>query len=387
VSWGPRPPRPCEEDVIDGVSQSDKFFFFEDGFYDECENPETCCGGVTEPAVLGIVGPTVARFYASIVSRNTLSARVFYGSNLRAIADISVNMRCEDAVINPDSPGIYIDFDFFVVVPGLDGLVPIYPTRGLGKQATLKLQTACESRASATCSDSDQQKTYRFATPITFTVSNESAGLTSWDPVLTFDNSVGDQSRVTPCFDQLIDNFAATFRITSRPSCKTTDCSCGQSLANISLSLYSETFLVENEPNPDRGGGDAVWSYTDSANNPVIEYTLWNPGFLEEKYKVRAEIFCSSEQQADGNVGPVGRDAWYAVVYIDCFSWENGSVSAQTRDTYVGAYECYEHCGRFMPFGSPSLMYLVSRVTTPGLASCDPLPAVAIVVGHEGCPE
>jgi hypothetical protein len=187
--------------------------------------------------------------------------------------------------------------------------------------------------------------------------------------------------------DAILDATSYTFRITSRPSCEITDCNCGQSLANISLSLYSETFLVENEPNPDRGGGDAVWNYTDSANNPVIEYTLWNPGFLEEKYKVRAEIFCSSEQQADGNVGPFGKDAWYAVVYIDCFSWENGSVSAQTRDTYVGAYECYEHCGRFMPFGSPSLMYLVSRVTTPGLASCDPPPAVAIVVGQQGCPE
>jgi hypothetical protein len=229
-------------------------------------------------------------------------------------------------------------------------------------------------------------------TPLDITVTGTGSSLGSFNVV----DDVYEESPENDSFplaksvgEAIRDAFSYTFRITSRQSCVSDSCNCGQSLTGVALSLYGEKFTVGNEPDPDRNSvsGEQVWSYTDSTSNPVIDYTVWDPDqlFLEEKYKVRAELFCSSEQQADGNVGPVDQDAWYVIVYSDCFEWDGGSVVSQTRNTYVGAYECYKHCEKFLPFGTPSLMYLVSSVTTPGLDSCSPLPSTSIVISFEDC--
>jgi hypothetical protein len=253
---------------------------------------------------------------------------------------------------------------------------------------TFEIPATCVVAPERECFASDQDF-LQITTPLEITLSGD--GTCSLG---TLTMSEGGAYGLPPEFpyakdavDAILDATSYTFRITSLPSCEITDCNCGQSLTGVSLRLNGETFTVGNEPNPDRGFEQQVWSYTDSASNPVIEYKVWDAFFLEEQYYIRAEIFCDSEQQAGGNVGPFERDAWYVIAYNDCFEWENGVVVAQTRNTYVGAYECYEHCGKFLPSGTPLQMYLVSSVTTPGLASCDPPPSVAIVVGHEGCPE
>jgi hypothetical protein len=399
VSWGPRPPRPCKEDVIDGVSQSDKSFFFEDGFYDQCENPETCCGGVTEP-VLGLVGPTVTRFYTSIVSLNTLSARVYYGSNLRAIADISVNMRCENSVTNPDSPGIYIDFDFSVLVPGLDGLVPIYPTRGLRKQATLKLETACESRSFATCSDSNQQKTYRFATPITFTVSNASAGLTSWNPALTFDNSVGDQSRVTPCFNQLVDNFAATFRITSRPSCKTVGCSGNAFLDGMYVTFGNllqfpygasifDSVVLDSSLSQVYPAGDADDLIYWVGPFGYYEYTQYDPHGPQDNDGRYTRLLWQQKAELVSDVID-GVQQWVVIfTSLRKIYDEDGIVTHESYDEWVGKIDCYEacedlynyiHAGDSVPMGEPYDIEYIGRTTAVARLECEPPPHATISI-------
>jgi hypothetical protein len=186
--------------------------------------------------------------------------------------------------------------------------------------------------------------------------------------------------------ESIRDALAATLSITSRASCQTVDCSCGQGLGGVLLRLNGETFTVGNEPNPTRGSEQQVWDYTDSTSNPVIEYTVWDAFFLEEQYYIRAEIFCDSEQQADGNVGPPDKDAWYLIAYNDCYEWEDGVIVATTRNTYVGEYQCYEHCDKFLPSGTPLQMYLVSSVTTPGLDSCSPPAANPIIIDLVDCP-
>ena len=191
--------------------------------------------------------------------------------------------------------------------------------------------------------------------------------------------------------NRTVDEHAATFRITSRPSCKINDCSCGQSLAGISLQLYGETFTVGNEPQPLRGpglyAGQYQWEYTDSTSSPVVDYYQWDDLFENITKYVRAEIFCSSEQQGGGNVGPPDKDAWYLIIYSHCYEWDGVNQVSQTTDTYVGVYECYEHCDKFLPSGTPPEMYLVSSVTTPGLDSCSPLAATPIVIDFVECPE
>jgi hypothetical protein len=347
--------------------------------------------------VLGLVGPTVTRFYTSIVSLNTLSARVYYGSNLRAIADISVNMRCENAVTNPDSPGIYIDFDFSVFVPGLDGLVPIYPTRGLRKQATLKLETACESRAFATCSDSNQQKTYRFATPITFTVSNASAGLTSWNPALTFDNSVGDQSRVTPCFNQLVDNFAATFRITSRPSCNNVACSCNAVLGGMRVALGNLKQVSTPTPSSYEVSSslvDTVWMY-----DRIDETVYWEGPFGFYEYDQKDP---DGEQNGDGKLTRLlwrqraelycdlidGVSQWFVLFTSFRTIYDNdGTITHYSYDQWVGKIDCYKACedvgndinaGDSLPMGEPYDIEYIGRTTQPGYLECEPPPRITI---------
>jgi hypothetical protein len=229
-------------------------------------------------------------------------------------------------------------------------------------------------------------------TPLDITV--DSDGVTVGGEFFPNTNTVIDPCGPDPVFGEdfrdfinsTVDRHTATFRITSRPSCQAVDCSCGQNLSGVSLRLYGETFTVGNEPNPTRGGQQQTWDYTDSTSNPVIEYKVWNQSITEEKYYVHAEVFCDSEQQAGGVVGPFGKDAWYLTLTSDCFEWEDGSVVAQTRNTYVGAYSCYESCEKSLPSGTPLLMYLVSSVDL-NVGTCSPLPAAPVIISPADCPE
>ena len=398
VSWGPRPTRPCEADVINGVAQSDKIFFFEDGFYDQCENPETCCGGVTEP-VLGIVGHTVSRCYASIVALDTFSARVVYNSNLRAIADISVNMRCENDPTNPDSAGIYIDFGFSVFVPGLAGLVPIYPTRGLVKQATLKLTTYCKSSQSANCLGAEY-KSYFVTTPITFTVSNESAGLTSWNPALTFDTSIGDQSRVTSCFNQLVDNFSATFRITSRPSCKTVDCSGNAFLDGMYVtfgnllqfpygaSAFDSVVLDSSlsQVYPDRDADETIYWVGPFG---YYEYTQYDPDGPEDNDGRYTRLLWQQKVEIVSDV--IDQVQQWVVIFTSLRKIydEDGIATHESYDEWVGKIACYEACedldnyidaGDSVPMGEPYDIEYIGRTTAVARLECEPPPQATISI-------
>jgi hypothetical protein len=264
------------------------------------------------------------------------------------------------------------------------------------KQVTVPLPSFClysERRDQKTCLDQTivpQDGLRLLESPVEISVSGATATILGDEHELVGFGGWSGDGEISPLVESAIADFSAEFRVTSRPSCQATDCSCGQSLAGISVRFYGETFTVGNEPEPLRGpglyAGQYRWEYTDSTSSPVVEYYLWDDLFENITKYVRAEIFCSSDQQADGNVGPVDRDAWYLIVYSHCYEWDGGNQVSQTIDTYVGAYECYEHCGKFLPFGTPNLMYLVSSVTAPGLNACDPLPSTSVVIDFAGCP-
>ena len=207
VQFGPGPPAAC------GGSSSENEFPI--SLYPPCEDEEECCGPVTEP-VPGLVGPTVDRVY---VGTSSGYARVEYISKLAALAGAQISFRCE----NVNEPGVtYADISLRIAVPGNDGLVDRTPRRVINKFATVALDSTCSLRTGVTCNPVDPNAEVRFAfldVPLEFTVTAASAGLVGWDESRTVDVPIGDQTRVTPCFDHLVDNFEATFRITARENC------------------------------------------------------------------------------------------------------------------------------------------------------------------------
>jgi len=207
VQFGPGPTAACG-----GLGSDDQF---EVSLYPPCEDEEECCGPVTEP-IPGLVGPTLDRVYAFTGSGY---ARVRYSSKLAALADAQVSFRCD----NFNERGVtYADISLLIGVPSDEGLIARTPRRFLSKFATVELDSTCSLRTGVTCNPVDPNEQVRLAfldTPLEFTVNNASAGLVGWDESRTVDVPIGDQTRVTPCFDHLVDNFEATFRITARENC------------------------------------------------------------------------------------------------------------------------------------------------------------------------
>lgn len=204
VSWGPKPIKPCEPDGSMTLYQE-----FPEGLYAPCEDAETCCGSVTEPnlALDNLTTTVIDQAYA----------RFNYKSTFGAGGDIEVRLLCDN---NENGKYIYADISYRLDVPGDDGLIPRVPTRTLLKTAQVPLDSQCETRTNITC-DAPSETVYSklvLTTPLEFTVDASSAGPGDWDE--STDTPVGDQSRVTPCFDHLVQNFSATFRITARESCE-----------------------------------------------------------------------------------------------------------------------------------------------------------------------
>lgn len=189
-------------------------------------------------------------------------------------------------------------------------------------------------------------------------------------------------------YDSVVENTEFTFRITSRENClPPEDCSCSYNLSGLQLQFQGEVFTVGNEPNDIRGRDSQRWVYTDSTTSPNIAFEVFNESFTETYFLASATISCSPSADPE-----TVADKWLLTVSATCNTWDddgNGGreIVEQTTKTWVGEYECYEHCGDFTPSGSPIQMVLVSTVTTPGLGACDPgsSPPTISVVGKAPC--
>lgn len=204
VAWGPRPSLPCGTDADYGGHM----FESNTGFYAPCEDPTSCCGPVTSS------NGTKNRVYVSITAGYAL---VRYSSNLSATADVEVELRCETGADGKSA--VYADVNYHLIVPAWDGLIPRFPYRAITKTATFKLDSSCKDKAGIVCGLPSTTVSRRrvITTPLEFTVSAASAGLGAW--ATSQDTPSGDQTRITNCFQHLIDNFSVSLRITARDSC------------------------------------------------------------------------------------------------------------------------------------------------------------------------
>lgn len=338
VAWGPRPLIPCPDE-----NESGKFFYFDEGLYPPCEDEENCCGSVDSP-IPGLVGPTRHRVYALA---NNGYARVWYSSNLDAIADVDFTLRCVET--EGGDIEIYADISYGVFVPGLDGLVPRYPTRGVVKTASIKLDSACAEGVGITCSKPfDEASQFELLSgPLEFTVDASSAGLGEWDTEA--DDAVGDQSRITPCFEHLIENFSVTFRVTARESCEPPPprCCCVDG-APLDTSVAGTTGIGECE------GADFLRPTEPETCNCTVEvswcgYTLTlspGSGTVSDIYEIEP-FECGGDSgprdynrvQLIGQWSAVSRcntcvyDPWFKILYFNNIG--NYELSYTARDLWI----------------------------------------------------
>jgi len=210
--------------------------------------------------------------------------------------------------------------------------------------------------------------------PLDITVGLSSVSLGDYE--LYGVNSYGPSpGRFQDIFDSVLASTSLTFRITSRPSCKTVECQCipfGQYpgfLEGMTMTMGGQTFTIFDEPDPNRTDGVDIFEWSDLAT-PTITWTRWDAYFLEEQWRIRAEVFCSSDSQPgfSGNNTPT----WFIQIESECFEWQAGTMTGYTKQTYIGKYDCYEICGTFKPDGSPSGLVLVDTDYLTGLTICDP---------------
>lgn len=216
VAFPPLPVAPCQWNSPFNEENYLRREVLESGLYGPCEDEDQCCGPVTSPIYDGWTG--LQNHYAEAYVSLPSLAEFQYHSNLAAGASASVSFRCE----NNDPAIVYADIALQFSVPAWDGLIPRSPSRALSKFVTVELDTTCAMQAGATCDPLIQDEPLRYSllnVPLEFTVSHSSAGLAAWDEDRTVDGINGLQTRVTPCFDHLVDNFEVTFRITARESC------------------------------------------------------------------------------------------------------------------------------------------------------------------------
>lgn len=270
-------------------------------------------------------------------------------------------------------------------------LVTIYSTRGFGAfqwggRSDFDLSSTCQVASSRQCVPTTAPF-HIFETPVEFTADGSTTTLGAYQQAgeLTF----GDLAEEAESIGQSIrDALTATFRITSRPSCQTVECSCN------SLTIYGTAWTFS------QGGLTREYAWGDEqaewGDSPYYIYwdgvgtfylTRYDPdsyvtgigGLMTEFHVV--EFGCSTIN---------GVPTWTATITSECFQYNN--VPNQTHhstDTWVGSIECYEACpdewhgdGAPIPIGELVDVEYLGRTTEPGYSACDP-PARVTVSGRQ----
>lgn len=264
-----------------------------------------------------------------------------------------------------------------------------YDSYSLEKRGLYRVETACKPSGSLACVPLSDFDILHIVSPWTIEISQDTTSLGPYTQTTeTASPGYADAGNdgVRQAVECVAEAISATFQITMRPTCQTFECSCGYSLDGIAMSLKGERFVVGNEPNPVRTSrAQQVWTFTDGAN-PSITYEVWDEFFLFIQQRIVAELFCSSEEQDSNLPNPQEVPTWYMFATADCFEWEAGIVVATTRETIIGRYDCYEHCEKFLPHGSPRPVVSVSVETPEGYGGgCSPPQNAIVIIDFEAC--
>lgn len=252
--------------------------------------------------------------------------------------------------------------------------------------AEFDLPSACQPNKAGLCGAYTGTFT-TLDTPVEFTADGTTTSLGAYQ-AFSDESSGTSAAEVQEIRDAVRDVLTATFRITSRPSCQTVECSCN------SLTIYGTAWTFS------QGGLTREYAWGDEqaewGDSPYYIYwdgvgtfylTRYDPdsyvtgigGLMTEFHVV--EFSCSTIN---------GVPTWTATITSECFQYNN--VPNQTHhstDTWVGSIECYEACpdewhgdGAPIPIGELVDVEYLGRTTEPGYSACDP-PARVTVSGRQ----
>jgi hypothetical protein len=199
--------------------------------------------------------------------------------------------------------------------------------------------------------------------------------------------------------DSIRDDVTATFRITSRDNCEpVVDCDCESNTDGLKILFNEPPFFsyflfdgdTELQTSSDLGAYYTLF-YQPSANDWVITYEQNNPSNTELYYRITARIFCEA---VPGGVPSPFR--WYYSLESECFEWEDGSITKNTKETWVGHFNCEEDpcgtngraAGDLYPVGLPRDVVSLGRTTPEGYAACNPSGGITelLIINDAECP-
>lgn len=224
-------------------------------------------------------------------------------------------------------------------------------------------------------------------TPVEFTANGTDTSLGAYQA--TFSQSTGSlAAEVEAIREDIRGQLTGTFRITSRPSCQTVECSCNSLSIYGTAWTFSQGGLTREYAWGDEQaewGGSPYYIYWDGVGTFYLtrydpdSYVTGIGGLMTEFHVV--EFSCSTIN---------GVPTWTATITSECFQYDN--VPNQTHhstDTWVGIIECYEACpdewhgdGAPIPIGELVDVEYLGRTTEPGYSACDP-PARVTVSGRQ----
>jgi hypothetical protein len=244
------------------------------------------------------------------------------------------------------------------------------------------------------------QEFLRITTPVEITLNGD--GTSSLGNLNIRGDSGGDS--VPPEFpyakntvETILSATSYTFRITSRPSCRTGNCNCAAPLGGMRVDLGNLKQVSSPTPSSYQVSSsliDTVWMYDRSDETVywegpfgLYEYDQKDPDggqdgngkFTRLLWRQRAELYCNLID---------GVAQWFVLfTSIGIIYDEAGTITHYSEDEWVGKIDCYEACedvdnyinaGDFVPMGEPYEIEYMGRTTQPGTLECEPPPRITI---------
>jgi hypothetical protein len=277
---------------------------------------------------------------------------------------------------------------------------------GVTKSITFYPPTECQYTNERTCGYSiagpGPANGRYIQTPLTLDVSGSTTSQGAWGQ--SGSATVGSLgTTLLGWADDIVDAISATFLITSRDNClPVVDCDCESNTDGLTLAFQSGPFT-----SPDYGlflfdGDTELQTFSDlgayytlfyqpSANDWVIVMEQNNLSNTEIRFRWTVRVFC--EAVPSGIPSPF---RWYYSEEVECFEWEGGSITKNSKDTYVGHFNCEEDpcgtngraAGDLYPVGTPRDVEYLGRTTPDGYEPCSTPVAVSDfrIINDAECP-
>jgi hypothetical protein len=320
----------------------------------------------------------------SVIAKHK-SRGTYFGS---ALADVSYQVRVFCSLNGQDDqekPHIFIQLDLFARVWNEDASMgeQFFYARWARKIVRIDNEN-CEKAGNRMCLylNDANRRIANFQTPLEFTLSVATTSFGDYEDDTLSGREYGHYEDV---LNSLVDTgFSATFRVTSRPSCREAGCTCGPELYGLQLTLgyftatIGEYFFFEN---------DATYRMSSALQNNGWSIVLWEKDSEWRFTKMRrVDLYCNSSS---------GSPTWYAYIRTRCIEYDNeGRSIHDSTDSWMGTIDCYESCefsaddsgglprsraaGDSIPLGDVQNVEYLGREN--GQPECDPpdLPVVRI---------